>query len=146
MDAQAQRLLFTLMFENLPLQAHQRISTTMIGSYSAQFCLPDTTDRQPCVSVMCVPEHRHLALRISSASHIAYGATVAALANRLVLLLSVGNDADPTSLQSLRDLQTKYTDFVGKILQDADPPDLSPKVDFALVEQVRLDILSNNAK
>ncbi|KAI9470193.1 hypothetical protein BX667DRAFT_533644 [Coemansia mojavensis] len=105
-DSLARRLLFALLFENLPPQAAQRISAIMVGSYSAEFCLLDPAARNASVSVMCIPEDSHLSLHIRSSNWLAYSAVVAAIAGRLILLLQQQAECPLLSLCVQSQLQT----------------------------------------
>ncbi|KAJ2428002.1 hypothetical protein GGF47_001538 [Coemansia sp. RSA 2524] len=137
---QAQRLLSALLFENLPPQAHKRIRSIMVGSYTAEFCLFGVDDSQSSTTVMCVPEHGHLALRISSPCALAYCAVVAAIAERLMLLLGASSDGN-VSFAVLSDLRAECAEAVGGLLVGSDEPDTPSRADFALVEHAQLDLL-----
>ncbi|KAJ2503374.1 hypothetical protein GGH96_000395 [Coemansia sp. RSA 1972] len=141
--AQAQRLLSALLFENLPPQAHKRIRSIMVGSYTAELCLFGADTSQPSTTVMCVPEHGHLALRISSPHALAYRAVVAAIAERLMLLLGASSDGN-VSFAVLSDLQAECAEAVGGLLSEPGEPDTPSMVDFALVEHARLDLLDSS--
>ncbi|KAJ2271646.1 hypothetical protein EV176_003914 [Coemansia sp. RSA 451] len=137
---QAQRLLSALLFENLPPQAHKRIRSIMVGSYTAEFCLFGVDDSQSSTTVMCVPEHGHLALRISSPCALAYCAVVAAIAERLMLLLGASSDGN-VSFAVLSDLRAECAEAVGGLLVGSGEPDTPSRADFALVEHAQLDLL-----
>ncbi|KAJ1858743.1 hypothetical protein GGF49_000573 [Coemansia sp. RSA 1853] len=138
--AQARHLLSALLFENLPPQAHQRNASIMVGSYTAEFRLIGADSSQPSTTVMCVPEHGHLALRISSPCALAYCAVVAAIAERLMLLLGASNNGN-VSFAVLSDLQAECAEAVGGLLAESSEPDTLSRADFALVEHAQLDLI-----
>ncbi|KAJ2785899.1 hypothetical protein H4R18_000288 [Coemansia javaensis] len=129
----ARPLLLALLFDALPPQPHRRVAAILAGSYSAEFCMPGAADQRDAVTLMCVPEHGRLALRIRSHNPVAFSAAVAAVAARLLLLL-LGRDAGPCA-QALGDLQAKHARLAAALARGSEEAPAA-HADFVLVEDV----------
>ncbi|KAJ1886452.1 hypothetical protein LPJ66_009625 [Kickxella alabastrina] len=103
MDKLAGKLVLSLLFENTPpqQQAQKRMAAVMVGDAAAEFCVPrvanaaglnEPAELHDVVSVMCINEQDHLALRICSDECSAHSAVVLAAIKRLALLLGLDLD------------------------------------------------------
>ncbi|KAI9501220.1 hypothetical protein BX070DRAFT_43526 [Coemansia spiralis] len=126
----ASRLLPTLLFENMPLKAADRVSGIMISNNTAEFAIAGTSNTPNTTTLVCIPESNHIAIRIRSTDQQVYAAVLHAFIKRLMLLLSYHNTDNPDSnvssaeirdnstTHSLVNLQTKYALVIANLLQN----------------------------
>ncbi|KAJ1894886.1 hypothetical protein LPJ71_006866, partial [Coemansia sp. S17] len=145
-SALATRLLYMLLFENVMPQTRARTAAVMLNSHTAQFCVAGSAGPTGAVTVMCLFERDHLALRVQSATdRQTFAAVCYSLAKRVRLLLGdvMSEDLTSSAGQSLSALQEKYAGIIVAANQDKTSYDGTSQqarphaielVDFAMVQ------------